>query len=624
MHHNYRLFFTNQITWITVLALIGAIAVDYIIPPGLIGTVAYIPFILLSQYFVGIYRSYQFALLATLCIVTGIVADAWNIAEPTIRIINQFLAILILWMLAFLIYRNKVSIKKFEQSQGHLHAVVNHVLDGLITINAKGKIESFNPACERIFGYSADEMLGKNVKMLMPEPYKAQHDQYIQNYHDTKIGKIIGTAGREVKGMRKDGSTFPIDLSVSAFHFAGEVHFSGIVRDITDRKEAEAAKEQLRQSQKMEALGQLTGGVAHDFNNLLAIILGNLDLLSEKLQEEHPLQRYVVPSIEAALQGSELTSRLLSFGRKQALRPKTISVNDLIDYFSRWVRRVVNERIEIDIKLDMEIWPISVDTSQLQNALLNLSVNARDAMPNGGRLFLETKNITLDSSYTLHNPEVRAGDYVMIAVTDTGVGMSPDIIDKVFDPFFTTKAEGKGSGLGLSMVYGFVKQSEGHIKIYSEPDVGTSIKIYLPRAEGEVSSFAETFQDTSIAEIEHGIHVLVVEDNPSVLQLTSDMVESLGFRVSVASTGDEALKQLAKHDDIKLLLSDVMLAGGLNGPQLAKIALEKYPHLKVIFNSGYAEDAMRQSGMLEEGVHLLGKPFRKLQLAQKIKEVLHE
>lgn len=366
---------------------------------------------------------------------------------------------------------------------------------------------------------------------------------------------------------------------------------------------------------------RLTGGIAHDFNNLLAVVLGNLDFLMERTTEKDPLRNFIKPSIEAAEHGAELTKQLLAFGRKQTLQPKIISINELLQYFSALVRHTLGERIQTVLSTAEDLWNVSVDPSLLQNALLNLSVNARDAMPNGGKLIFETRNVVIDHEYIANSPEVAPGEYVMVAVSDTGEGMTQETIEKAFDPFFTTKPVGKGSGLGLSMVYGFVKQSAGHIRLYSEIGHGSVVKIYLPKAEGErYLSKEKTGMELTQQARTHLI--LVVEDNENVLKFTSSMVESLGYNVITAETGDAAIHILKQRSDIDLLLTDVMLAGALNGPELAKLAGTIRPGLKVIFNSGYAEHAIHESGILEQGVHLLTKPFRKQQLAGILKDVL--
>ncbi len=502
-------------------------------------------------------------------------------------------------------------------AQSLIDTVLDTIIDGVVVINMRGEIQSFNQACSKLFGYTPEEVIGQNVSMLMPEPYRSQHDGYLHHYHTTGEERIIGI-GREVAARRKDGSVFPIELAVGSTHQQSDHAYVGIIRDVTERKEGDKARELLRQAQKMEAIGQLTGGLAHDFNNLLAIIIGNLDFIDERLAAHDPLREFIRPAIDAALHGSELTRQLLAFSRKQSLQPKLISVNGLVMHFSELIRRTIGERIELHMSLSPDAWNVYADPIQLENVLLNLSVNARDAMPEGGKIIYETKNIVLDTDYTAQHPDVAAGNYLLLSVSDTGCGINPDILDKVFDPFFTTKEIGKGSGLGLSMVYGFVKQSAGHIKIYSEPSHGTTIRIYLPPADGQIMTVPH---DTP------GItpnlrKVLIVEDNPEVLKITSSMVESLGYHVVTAEHGEAALTLLRHSSDIDLLLTDVMLPGPLNGPALAKQAMLLRPAIKVIFNSGYAEHAIMESGLLEEGVPLLSKPFRKAQLAQKIAEVL--
>jgi PAS domain S-box-containing protein len=518
--------------------------------------------------------------------------------------------------------KNETEIRLFA-SESRLHSLIETIVDGVITIDEKGTIQSYNQACVRLFGYDASEVLGHNVSMLMPDPYQSAHDGYISNYRKSGHAKLIGI-GREVVGKRKDGSTFPMELAVGETHAGNEYAFVGIIRDITERKEAEKAREQLRQSQRMEAIGQLTGGIAHDFNNLLAIILGNLDFMQERIPKTDPLQEFIMPSISAAEHGSELTQQLLAFGRKQTLQPQSIEINGLLFYFTTFIRHMLGERIETRVSLPPGTWNVNVDANQLQNALINLSVNARDAMPEGGKLTFETSNVTFDREYIQDNFDVAAGDYVMVAVSDTGKGMDANTMSKAFEPFFTTKDVGKGTGLGLSMVYGFVKQSKGHIKLYSEPGFGTTVKIYLPRAETDKEYHSAPQQDISAGKPPTQRLILVVEDNMDVLKITSSMLESIGYQTITATSGDEAILVIKERDDIDLLLSDVMLPGNLNGPSLAQQAVLIRPRLKVLFNSGYAEQAQQNSGLLGKHVQIISKPFRKMQLAAKIEEIFNQ
>lgn len=607
--------------WVPGLLCFFVLLFDMATPLGVAAGIAYIPLIFCSLWFDRTYTAFVFAFIGTVLTLLGYFASPPSPFENWIVLTNRALSISSLWFVAILVYMLRQRGQIVRGSENKLRAVVDNVVDGLITINERGTIESFNSACERIFGYSASEVRGQNIKILMPEPYHSEHDGYLSQYVSTGNARIIGTAGREVRGRRKDGKIFPMDLSVSAFQLEDGRHFSGIVRDITERKEAEKTQEQLRQIQKIEALGQLTGGIAHDFNNIIAVILGNLDFLQERTKDKS-LQEFIRPSIEAAMLGSELTQRLLAFGRKQALQPQVLSLNDLIVHFSTLVQRTLGARIKIVSSLAPDLWPVNVDPSQLEAALLNLSVNARDAMSGEGTLTYETENIYLDKEYASRHTDVQPGEYIMFVVSDNGSGMSPEVVKKAFEPFFTTKEVGRGSGLGLSMVYGFVKQSSGHIYIQSEIGKGTSIHIYLPKAEGKIVSKDEKTAEKLITPVKKAKVVLVVEDNKDVLKLTSRMVESLGYEVLQAENGEAAITILEKGADIDLLLSDVILPGVLNGPALAKRAVKLQPKIKVLFNSGYAADEIFQKGMLEEGMQLISKPFRKRLLGEKIAELL--
>ncbi len=387
-------------------------------------------------------------------------------------------------------------------------------------------------------------------------------------------------------------------------------------------KEREGIELQLRQAQKMEAIGQLTGGIAHDFNNMLAIVIGALDIVRKRIgQGDHNIGSLIENAIDGAKRGAALTQRLLAFSRQQALEPTVISVNRMISGLSDLLRRTLGETVRIEIVQGAGLWRINADGNQLENALVNLAVNARDAMPDGGRLTIETENTVLDRRYAAEH-HVDHGEFVMISVTDTGMGMPPDVIAKAFDPFFTTKGVGQGTGLGLSQVFGFVKQSGGHVKIYSEMGRGTSVKIYLRRFEGAVDLQEEDKQVTNAKEVDH-THavVLVVEDDETVQLLTVATVEELGFTVVAASSAKAALKILASRDDIKLLLTDVVMPE-VTGRQLAEEARKLYPNLKVLFTTGYTRNAIVHNGTLDPGAHLLSKPFTLEQLSQAIHRVM--
>ena len=389
----------------------------------------------------------------------------------------------------------------------------------------------------------------------------------------------------------------------------------------------EQAEESLRHLQKIEALGQLTGGIAHDFNNLLQVILGSLDLAQHRLNRGDVITAECGwEQLQAAVRGAEraamLTQQLLAFARRQPLAPQTLDLNRLVTSMSEMLRRTLGETIAIETVLAGGLWSVSADSNQLENAIINLAVNARDAMPNGGRLTIETANASLDEAYARTHEEVTAGQYVMLAISDNGVGMTGEVLGQAFEPFFTTKELGQGTGLGLSQVYGFIKQSGGHIKIYSEPGQGTTVKMYLPRlalaeATAAIAGQSDAAPGGTKAEV-----ILVVEDEPDVRLSTVGMLEELGYAVVEAADGASALQLLADRPEIRLLFTDVGLPGGMNGRQLAEKARETRPDLKVLYTTGYARNAIIHHGRLDPGVELMIKPFTFAALAAKIRAML--
>ena len=503
-----------------------------------------------------------------------------------------------------------------RESAAQLRTVVDIAVDGVILIDADGRILKFNQACEKLFKYQAAEVIGQNVRMLMPEPYRSGHDGYIRNFVDTGEKKIIGI-GREVIGRRKDGSTFPMDLSVGEAKQDESSIFVGVIHDLTDRKRTEA---QLIQAQKMEAVGQLSGGIAHDFNNLLTVIVGNAEHLSDQLSARQDLKRLAEDICSAGERGAELTQRLLAFSRKQLLRPVETECNKLLESMHKLLRRTLREDIEVTTHLDPDLRAAFADPAQLESAILNLALNAQDAMSAGGRLSISTANASLDNREHNIHPDVRDGAYVVIAVTDNGEGMSRAVLDRAFEPFFTTKEVGKGSGLGLSMVYGFAKQSNGHVSIYSEPGLGTTVRIYLPALATkakEAAAPAPLEIAPSGAET-----VLIVEDDPFVRSYAVMSLQTLGYQVIPAVDGREALQKLQTGMHVDLLFTDIVMPGGVNGWELAGLARKTRPELRVLLTSGYALETLVASGHLHDGSMILSKPYRKAELAKRLREAL--
>ncbi|MGE5540254.1 MAG: ATP-binding protein [Gemmatimonas sp.] len=386
------------------------------------------------------------------------------------------------------------------------------------------------------------------------------------------------------------------------------------------REESEA---QVRQMQKIEAIGQLTGGIAHDFNNMLAIVLGSLRLMLRRIERgEADIRKYAEAAIQGAERAANLTARLLAFGRQQPLSPEVLDVNKLVAGMGEVLRRTIPETVHIETVLAGGLWRAKVDPHGLENAIVNLAINARDAMPSGGKLTIETANAHLDESYVAGYSDVAAGQYVMIAVTDTGTGMPPDVVARAFDPFFTTKQIGQGTGLGLSQVHGFIKQSGGHVKIYSEPGHGTIVKLYLPRFNEEPVTVGAA-STPAMPHAAHGESILIVEDEADVRSFTADMARELGYRAVEAESGPSALALLAADPDIELMITDVVMPG-MNGRQLAEEALRLNPRLKVLFTTGYTRNAIVHGGVLDPGVHLISKPYSIEALALKIDELLRE
>ncbi|HEX9213703.1 MAG TPA: PAS domain S-box protein [Bradyrhizobium sp.] len=494
--------------------------------------------------------------------------------------------------------------RALRESMTRLTAVVETAVDGVILFDAQACILLFNPACERLFGYRADEVMNLDIGMLMSNEERPSSTGHARRF-----------ATGEATGLRKDGSTFPMNLSVGQAWQDGELIYVGIVHDLTRRKLTE---QQLQQAQKMETVGQLSGGIAHDFNNLLTVIIGNAEFLSDQLKAHPDLRRFADDICLSGERGAELTQRLLAFSRRQLLQPRAIECRGLLESMHKLLKRTLRENIEIKTAFGPGSILAFADRAQLESAVLNLALNAQDAMPSGGHLILSTELTTIDEEYRALHPEVASGSYALISVTDDGEGMTPDVIEHAFEPFFTTKEVGKGSGLGLSMVYGFAKQSDGHVAIYSEQGLGTTVRIYLPRA-GAGQSLADVVESEEAAPRGYET-ILIAEDDPFVRSSAIRRVESLGYRVVAAINGKEALQRLRTDPSIDMLFTDIVMPGGMSGWELADQARRIRPALPVLFTSGYALETLVEQGRAEAQAVVLTKPYRKAELAQRLRD----
>jgi PAS domain S-box-containing protein len=511
---------------------------------------------------------------------------------------------------------SRLAQETLRESEQLARGIVDTALDAFVQIDEDGTIADWNSQAERIFGWSRGEALGENLgELIIPEIHRAAHKAGLKHFLLTGEGSILGRRV-QIEARRRDGSEIKVELSITALRRRDGVMFNGFIRDLTDKI---AAEERIRQAEKMEAVGQLTGGIAHDFNNILTVITGTIEILADAVVKEPELAAIAKMIDEAASRGADLTQHLLAFARKQPLQPRETDLNTLIIETVKLLRPTLGEQIEIESVFEDEACLATVDANQLATALLNLAINARDAMPDGGKLTLETRSAVLDENYASVHSEVRPGRYALIAVSDTGTGIPAGILDKVFDPFFTSKAPGKGTGLGLSMVYGFVKQSAGHIKIYSEEGHGTTIKIYLPPGTG--APLAPEAAATPAIPRGHET-ILVVEDDKLVRDSVLTQLRSLGYVTLEAANGAEALAVIEAGHPFDLLFTDVIMPGAMNGRQLANKVRKSRPGLKVLFTSGYTENAIIHHGRLDTGVLLLAKPYRKSDLAGMIRTAL--
>jgi PAS domain S-box-containing protein len=505
-------------------------------------------------------------------------------------------------------------------SQQMALGIIDTAIDGFIQFDRAGVVLDWNRQSEAMFGRSREEALGQRfAEFGIPADIRDGFSQRLA--HFVRASELSVPVQRyETRALRRDGSEFPVEVSMTALRRDDGYVFNAFVRDLTEKIKIE---EQFRQAQKMEAVGQLTGGLAHDFNNLLAVIIGNLDVLSELHELDSEQKELLQGAIGAALSGSELTRRLLAFARRQPLQPESIDVNELIGEISKLLGRIIGANIEIKLDLDPAIPQVLADPAQLGTAIANLANNARDAMPDGGRLYVSTRNAHLDEQYAAQHAEVEPGDYVAIEISDTGQGMLPEVLARIFEPFFTTKEVGKGTGLGLSMVFGFMKQSRGHINVYSEPGRGTTFRLYLrPADQAAIEPIVEA--PPMQPAIDGSATVLVVEDNHRLREVVVKQLTTIGLAVLEAENAQQALERLDSAKSVDLVFSDVVLPGGMDGIALTREVVKRHPASKILLTSGFPGGRLADAEGLGSTVRLLSKPYRKDDLVRAVREALNE
>ena len=510
----------------------------------------------------------------------------------------------------------ETEIEERKRAEARFSALVETAPIAIVIADGKGCIVEVNAQALRIFGYDRRELMGATIEMLLPEAARCAHQGHRSGYMRDPHARPMGV-GMELFARRKDGTEFPVEISLGPLTSKEGVLVSSVIVDISERKKME---QQLRMAQRMEAVGSLAGGVAHDFNNLLAVIIGSTDVVMDELPPDHPVMKRLETIRKAGSSAADLTRQLLAFSRQQMIQPRVLDVKEVVGRTEELLRRLIGEDIEITISLEPSLGCIKADPGQIEQVLLNLAVNARDAMPKGGRLSIEARNVELDGYHSDHQVEVVPGRYVMLAVEDTGCGMDRKTQLKIFDPFFSTKGLGKGTGLGLATVYGIVKQSGGYIWVYSELGKGSIFRVYLPLVEQSARPVEQ--KEPELTVLRGYETILLAEDSESLREMAREYLESVGYTVLEACSGKEALQRARGFDGtIHLLLTDIVMPE-ISGPELADQMMLLRPGIKVIFTSGYTDDAIARQGLLDPAVPFIQKPYRPKALARKIREVL--
>jgi PAS domain S-box-containing protein len=512
------------------------------------------------------------------------------------------------------------SAAKPEGTGSAFEQFLEFVPDAIVGVGAKGKMVLVNAQAEKLFGYPRQELIGQLVEMLVPERFHAVHPSHRQNYFAEPRTRSMG-AGIELFAVRKDGAEFPVEISLSSIEIDGETIASAAVRDISERAESEREKtlqEQLDRARRLESVGQLAGGIAHDFNNILGVIMNYAEFVADELDAESQAHQDVEEIRRAAERAAALTRQLLIFSRREVVKPEVLNLSDLIEELEKLLQRALGERVELEVHFSDALWTVEADPGQMEQVLVNLAVNARDAMPDGGRLIIEAENAELDAEYTYMHPGTEPGHYIRLKVSDTGVGMDAETIERVFEPFFTTKTE--GTGLGLATVYGIVTGAGGRIDIYSEPGVGTTIKIHLPATTAPAVA---SEPDPSERPVGRGEVVLVVEDEPGVRRMAERILTKGGYSVIGMTSGEEAIELFERDDQqVDLLLTDVIMPAML-GTELVEKVRGIRPDLRIVYMSGYSHEvlapqALRRSG----GSAFIEKPFNARELLKTVRGLL--
>ncbi len=495
--------------------------------------------------------------------------------------------------------------------QAVLYALLDAALDGIIIADTGGRIIRTNPMAAELFGRTLEELTGANITTLMPDAIAQAHQGYMDHHLQTGEQQVLGMR-RPVEGQRADGSTFPVQVALGKAQIEGQAVFVATLHDLSLRR---AAEEAAARSQRMDAIGRMTGGIAHDFRNLLTVVIGNLELLDPALPPEK-IEERIADALAAAELGADLTSRLVGFSRKQPMKAEQIDLNEGVETAMGLLKHTLSSRCTVEYVAGSDLWPVEIDPSQLQTAILNLALNSQQAMPDGGRIFIETRNIEIDDSYMAQELDVAQGKYVRLSVSDGGEGMSDENRAIALEPFFTTKPPGQGTGLGLSMVYGFVKQSGGHVTLYSEPGQGTTVALYFPvanqRAGTETAELAMLARPSTA-----GKTILVVEDDDRLRRLSEARLNALGFRCHTAPNADQGWVMLQELADIDLVFTDMVMPGTMSGYDLAERIATQRPSLPVLITSGFSETLLKE-GTVPRGMAVLRKPYRQSDLAEAV------